>query len=621
VCGIAGLAAVEPVRDRRWLTSANDALAHRGPDDTSQWWSPDGRVGMAHRRLAIIDLSQAGRQPMHYKAGALSIVFNGELYNFRELRRELEQAGFAFRSRTDTEVVLAAYQAWGESCLARFRGMFAFALYDASERRLFLARDRAGEKPLFYHQTASSLRFASELKGLLANGDISPRIDRTALDCYLLMGFVPGQHSMVSGIGKLPAAHALRFELASGKTTLWRYWDLPEPPAKSAPVDEPALLAELESRLEQSVRRQLVSDVPLGVLLSGGMDSSLVTAMAARSAPRVNTFTIRFPGHGKLDETEHARLVARHFSTRHEELEAGPATVELLPKLARQLDNPVIDSSVIPTYLVSRLVRQHCTVALGGDGGDELFAGYAHYDRLLKLHEISRWSPLRARKALARAAGKVLPPGFKGRNWLQALEADLSCEVPLVAVYFDAGLRSRLLRAHVAPSERAEDIWQRCVPRAEDLLQRATRVDFKTYLAEDILVKVDRASMLNSLEVRAPFLDADMIEFAFARVPSRLKATAGARKILLRRLAAKVLPSAFQLTRKQGFSVPLDTWLRSEPWLSYLREVLFDAQQTLFDHRTVMTLVQGHLRGRSNGERLFGLLMFELWRREYRVLL
>ena len=368
MCGIIGIASKQAVVDRSWLAVGRDSMGHRGPDDAGEWWSTDGCVGFGHSRLSIIDLSPGGHQPMQDAAGELTIVFNGEIYNFSELREELAAKGAVFRSQSDTEVILAAYREWGADCLARLNGMFAFAIYDARQQTIFLARDRAGEKPLFYHRSGGVLRFASELKGLLADATLPRRIDPEALDCYLAMGYVPGERCILQGFNKLPPAHALRVDLQTGATKIWRYWQLPELEASAAHgrVDETALLDELENLLEDTVRRQLVADVPVGVLLSGGVDSSLVTAMAVRASSKVKTFTIRFPGHGTLDETEHARLIARYFDTEHVELEAAPTTADLLPRLACQFDEPMVDSSMIPTFLVSQLVRQHCTVALGG---------------------------------------------------------------------------------------------------------------------------------------------------------------------------------------------------------------------------------------------------------------
>ena len=424
---------------------------------------------------------------------------------------------------------------------------------------------------------------------------------------------------MLQGFNKLPPAHALLFDLQTGQAKIWRYWQLPElETASSRPVDEAALLDELEALLEDAVRRQMVADVPVGVLLSGGVDSSLITAMAVRSSGQVQTFTIGFPGHGMLDETEHARLIARHFGTRHTDLMAEDATADLLSRLVRQFDEPMVDSSMIPTFLVSQLVRQHCTVALGGDGGDELFGGYGHYSRLQWMQKKLGAIPRPLRNGIALAAEKLLPVGVKGRNWLQGLGVDLEKSLPLIASCFDASTRGRLLAAQSGWHAQAEDVLRSSVPVHPDLLQRATRMDFSNYLAEDILVKVDRASMLNSLELRTPFLDYRLIEFAFGKVPSHLKATSQDKKILLKRLTARVLPPEFDRQRKQGFSIPLGEWLRGGAFRSLFNEVLRDPKCS-FDARTVDSLLLGQDRGRNNGERLFALVLFELWRREYEI--
>jgi asparagine synthase (glutamine-hydrolysing) len=616
MCGIVGSASIDPQSNRAWLGIGRDTLKHRGPDDFGEWWSKDSRVGMAHRRLSILDLSLHGHQPMHLDARNIVIVFNGEIYNFVELRSELERYGHVFRSHSDTEVLLAAYAEWGTGCLSHLNGMFAFAIFDARHQRLFLARDRTGEKPLFYRLDNGTLFFASELKALLAHPSLPRRIDSEAMDCYLTMGFVPGDRCILFGYSKLPPAHAMTFDLDQGVAKVWRYWQLPELEPVAKTIDEISLLDELETLLEDAVGRQLVADVPVGVLLSGGVDSSLITAMAVRKSRQVRTFSIGFPGHGDLDETPHARLIAQFFGTEHIEMVAGPTTVDLLPTLARQFDEPMVDSSMLPAWLVSNLVRRHCSVALGGDGGDELFGGYKHYSRLIWMQQRLGHIPSWLRRGVSVAAERWLPVGFKGRNYLQGLDMDLSHGLPLIANYFDATARRRLMRGHPAHPIVAEAIFKGRVPSQRELLQRATRMDFQDYLAEDILVKVDRASMLNSLEIRAPLLDLRVIEFAFGKLPSHLKATIDERKILLKRLAARVLPPEFDLQRKQGFSIPLAEWLKAGPFRDLFWDTL-SSRDCLFDPATVNSLLKGQDQGRSNGERLFALVQFELWRNAY----
>lgn len=616
MCGIAGTARTTPITDRAWLAAGLNNMAHRGPDDSGEWWSADGRVGLAQRRLAIVDLSAAGHQPMLDTARHLAITYNGEIYNFQDLRAELEQKGYRFVSSSDTEVVLAAYDAWGTDCLSHFIGMFAFALHDAKRQTLFLARDRAGEKPLFLRHEGGEIRFASELKALLADPAMPRTIDPVSLDCYLGLGHVPGDRCILAGYQKLPPAHAMLFDLRTGELRSWRYWAIPEFSGHASAADEAQLADELEALLADAVSRQMVADVPVGILLSGGVDSSLITAMAVRNSTRVKTFTVSFPGQGAYDEAAHARLIADHFGTDHTELVAEPVGADLLPKLAHQFDEPLTDSSLIPTYLVSRLVRQHCTVALGGDGGDELFGGYGNYSRLLRMQQRSGRVPHPLRQLVAAGAERAMPVGVRGRGWLQGLDADLDRGLPLARHYFDETTRRRLLPGRGSLPLIGEALQRRSIPEAADIVQRATRMDFGDYLPEDVLVKVDRASMLNSIEMRAPLLDHRIIEFAFGRVPSILKATLTDKKILLKRLASRHLPPAFDKHRKQGFSIPMAEWLRAGPFRELFHDVLLDSTAS-FDRRTVQGLLDGQDRGRSNGERLFGLLMFELWRRDY----
>jgi asparagine synthase (glutamine-hydrolysing) len=618
MCGIVGICGVVSESDRQWLRDGRDALKHRGPDSAGEWWSSDGRVGFGHRRLAIIDLSPLGSQPMHFLERGLSIVFNGEIYNHKALRLELAGLGFIFRSHSDTEVLLAAYAAWGSNCLERLNGMFAFAIYDEPQRKLILARDRAGEKPLFYHLKNGCLQFASELKALLAHAQLSKNIDPEALDCYLSMGFVPGDRCILRGYKKLPPAHAMLFNLKNGMTKIWRYWDLSEIDIDDEHTSEVDLLDELEILLEQAVGIQMVADVPVGILLSGGIDSSLITAMAVRHSSKVHTYSVGFPGYGKFDETPHARLIARHFETEHTELIAEPTSAELLPMLARQFDEPIVDSSMFPTYLVSHMIRKHCTVALGGDGGDELFGGYNHYSRLLWMQRKFAYLPRSIRRVIAQSAEQLLPVGLKGRNYLQSLNVNLQEGLPLIASYFDATQRRKLLHGYLGYDTLAEIIRSSHIPQHTDLLQRATRMDFQNYLAEDILVKVDRASMINSLEIRSPYLDHKLIEFAFKKVPSCLKATESEKKILLKKLAARVLPPEFDKHRKQGFAIPLTEWLKRGPF----REVFWDtltSKDCIFDSKAVHNLLKGQDRGHRNEERLFALVQFELWRKIYKV--
>jgi asparagine synthase (glutamine-hydrolysing) len=614
MCGIVGVAASRPVSSRDWLRAGCDAIAHRGPDDAGEYWTDDGRVGMGHRRLSIVDLSPQGHQPMH--ARMLSIVFNGEIYNHRELRVQLQAAGHSFHSTSDTEVLLAAYSHWGQDFLGRINGMFAFALLDRGAGVLLLARDRAGEKPLYYRLEGGELRFASELKALLCDPSQERRIDPHSLDCYLTMGYVPGERCIFQGMRKLPAGHALAFRLDAGAAETWAYWSPPEAEPDLGEAADGELLDALEQHLQAAVQRQLIADVPVALLLSGGVDSSLITAMAARGAARIRTFTVGFRDNSRYDESTHANLIAEHFGTQHQVLQADEVTPELLPRLARQYDEPIVDSSMLPTYLVTQQIARHCKVALGGDGGDELFGGYYSASRMAELQQRYAVLPLSLRRGLSRVALSSLPPGARFRTFLGQLGADADAELPLFAAQFDGPPRRRLLRGLQGWDFAAESIRAARVPSAGDGVQRITRFDFANYMAEDILVKVDRASMLNSLEVRSPFLDLEVVDFAFRRVPSRLKATPQDRKIILKRLAARVLPAGFDLKRKQGFGIPLDQWLRAGPWRRMFEQVLLDPG-AVFDRTEVLRLFRALEAGRPVKEQLFCLAFFELWRRSY----
>jgi len=618
MCGIVGVAGNVRI-GRESLVTMRDAMRHRGPDDQGVWWSADGRVGLGHRRLAIIDLSEAGRQPMAAE-GSLHVVFNGEIYNYQDLREELRELGHHFKTSSDTEVILHAYAEWGTECLRRLNGMFALALYDDNRKQLLLARDPAGEKPLFYRNDSGTLTFASEMKGLLADPACPRVLDVEALDYYLAFGYVPGERSLLQGVRKLPQGHALTFDVPTGATRTWQYWSLP--PFSPSEASDEELVAELERLLCDSVRLRLISDVPVGIMLSGGVDSSLIAAMAARvSSHRIKTFTISFPGHGTFDEAPYARSVARHFDTDHVELAAEPATVDLLPELARQFDEPIADSSMVPTYLVSKLIRREATVALGGDGGDELFGGYYQHSWVQQQGRTGDWIPRPLQRLARSAVSRLLPVGTTGRNYALGLTAPSPYNIVQFNVMFDADARRRLLAplgVRIANQGGPEAYKAALCGDRATALQQATALDFRTYLVDDILTKVDRASMLCSLEVRAPFLDARLIEFAFASVPDRLRATARERKVLARMLAARVLPADLDLTRKQGFALPLAKWFKGD-WGRFIEDVLTDREATLFDRRVVRQLLAGQRMGFSNTQRLFALTMIELWRRHYGI--
>jgi asparagine synthase (glutamine-hydrolysing) len=622
MCGIVGIASKYPVRDRELLLRMRDTMVHRGPDDQGAEWLLSDTVGLAHRRLSIIDLSPRGHQPM--KRGNVHITFNGEIYNYRELKRTLEDEGHKFQSDSDTEVILAAYQEWGQDAVRHLNGMFAFCIVDTVRKQLYLARDRAGEKPLFYYLGNRKLLFASELKALLAHPDVPRKLDPAAFDNYLTYGYVSGDQCMLSGVKKLPPAHAISYDMMSSDLNVWPYWQLPDhADAMGTTIDETSLLDELESLLSDSVRLRLIADVPLGVLLSGGLDSSIVTALAARNSSQpLKTFTVSFPGTGRFDETDYAAQVANHFGTDHAVLEASQQDVDLFPTLARQYDEPIGDPSMVPTFLVSREIRRHATVALGGDGGDELFAGYRHYSWLASQLALRRYLPGAVRTGISKLATSLLPIGFPARNQLIGMSSDVTNCIAHVHVYFDEDSRNALLAQPARSALHGRDSSEKLRRQTlhylnESALHQATAIDFLAYMPDDVLVKVDRASMLTSLEVRAPLLDHRVIEFAFGRVPDSLKANSSERKIMLKRIARRLLPQSFNVDRKQGFSVP-SNWF-SQGWGNFIEEILYSAPPTLFDPRFIRDLISGQKKGCRNSERLFALTMFELWRDAYSI--
>ena len=621
MCGIFGMIK-DRLPDRDVLISMRDAMWHRGPDDAGLWISPDGQVCLSQRRLAVIDLSSDGHQPMADTSGHLQITFNGEIYNYLELHRELELKGHQFRTVSDTEVILESYLEWGKDFVSHLNGMFSFALYDLRKKELLIVRDRAGEKPLYYRVGDGELWFASELKAFTANPTFSRQIDPDALDRYFTFGYIPGDYCIFSGVKKLPPAHILTYSLESRDFKLERYWNIPVYDKSYDFVSDTELLIQFEDLLEDSVRRQLIADVPVGILLSGGIDSSLIAAVAMRASKRpVKTFTISFPGHIVEDESGYARLVAEYLGTEHTELAAEPASIDLLPQLARQFDEPMADSSMIPTYIVSKLIREFATVAIGGDGGDELFAGYQGYSEIQKDVELLRMFPRFIRMPVAWTASRFMPVGMKGRHRLMGLGGDLSNAIIYYNVMFDPETRTRLAPALGSATSDVFDCKSSFIDKSCSPLNQFTRMDFQTRMVDDYLVKVDRASMFASLEARAPFLDYRLVEFAFSKVPDRLRATKTDRKILPKMLAKRLLPPSLDLNRKQGFSIPLDAWLRNE-WFDFSYSVLSEADQSIFDRKFILDLLSSlHRRGVSNKWRIFTVLLFELWRREYKAYL
>jgi asparagine synthase (glutamine-hydrolysing) len=617
MCGIVGYAGPPGGLPQHLLATMRDTLVHRGPDDTGIWSSPDQSVILGFRRLAIIDLSHLGAQPMENSRRTSVLVFNGEIYNHEELRREL--AGARFVGRSDSEVLLAAYDAWGERCVERLRGMFAFAIYDQTRRVLFMARDRAGEKPLYWAEHRGGVVFASELKALMADPEFPRQLSPAGLAYYLSFGYVPADNCILQGVHKLMPAHCLSWPLAGGAPTIRRYWDLPAAePDDISSVEE--LTDELQRLLTSAVSEQLVADVPLAVLLSGGVDSSLVTAVAVRAADHtVRTFTVTLPDHPQHDERRFAASVAKYLGTDHVELPLDQSSAGLIQKLAAQYDEPIADSSMIPTYLLARTVSRHCKVVLGGDGGDELFGGYLSYQTALRRERLIRALPRGARALLAASARGLLPSGTRGRSTLMALGGSTADGIAQSAVWTDAADFARvspwLAERSPQPSPK---LWRRdLVEPARGLPGAAMATDFRSYLPEDILVKVDRAAMLSSLEVRAPFLDQRVVEFAYRRVPNRLRVTAQERKILLKRLAKRLLPSDLDIDRKQGFTIPISKWLTPEILQTWQEDCGEQIRSVLSDAAVARLIKRRHRVAAEHG--LYAAIMLTSWMRQYRI--
>lgn len=531
------------------------ALAHRGPDDSGFWESSDGSVALGHRRLSIIDLSPLGRNPMSWDGGRLQITFNGEIYNYLELRGELERAGHRFRSQTDTEVILAAYDQWGIDCVQRLAGMFALALWDAPRRRLWLCRDRLGKKPLYYAAFGGTLLFASELKALLVDPLFPRAVDATAIGLYLRSGYIPAPFTIYAAARKLPPGHQAVFE--RGELSLQRYWD-PLPFASAhAGIPDAAAEAGLEDRLGTAVRQRRIADVPLGAFLSGGVDSSLVVALMQEQATSpVQTFTIRFENQ-QFNEADDAAAVARHLGTdHHEETCSARRMLDAVDAIPRMYDEPFADSSAIPTHLVSAIARKHVTVALSGDGGDELFFGYPRYQHFAD-HGWALALPRPVRRSAAFVATRL--PTRRLRRIADVLGDDTADQYARFVGWLPPDRVAEMTGAAPATAPLYADMLSRldAVPRDE----RPPLLDLVSYLPDDILVKVDRASMAAGLEVRAPLLDHRVVEFALG-LPPALKRRGGTTKWLLRQLLYKRVPRQLIERPKMGFGVPLADWFR-----------------------------------------------------------
>jgi asparagine synthase (glutamine-hydrolysing) len=645
MCGIAGF--IDPTRRadagalRAQAAAMADRLRHRGPDDAATWVDATAGLALGFRRLAILDLSPAGRQPMVSADGRWVIAFNGEIYNFQELRAELEGLGRSFRGHSDTEAMLEAFAEWGvERTVERLIGMFAIVLWDRQTRTLTLIRDRLGIKPLYWAAFGSLFLFGSEPKALLAHPGWTPEVDRNALAAYLRYNYVPAPHSIYRGVRKLEPGRLLVLR-PGAEPEIRGYWDMRAVAragrASRLDIDEREAIDRLESLLGDAVARRMVADVPLGAFLSGGIDSSTVVAlMQAHSARPVQTYTIGFhePDH---DESRYAKAVARHLGTAHTELHAEPRhALEVIPALPEMFDEPFADSSQIPTFLVAKLTRQHVTVALSGDGGDELFGGYNRYFRAQVLRRFYGWAPPPLRRA---AAALIAAPSPAAWDRLLAVlprrlrlpqAGDKVAKLAGILAGGDADAMYRLLVTHWEEPERLVPgareprglLWdQGLAAELPDYVERMQYLDTVTYLPDDILTKVDRASMAVSLEARVPCLDHRVVEFAW-RLPPEMKLRAGQGKWLMRRLLDRYVPRELIERPKQGFAVPVGQWLRGplRDWAEDLLSQRALAEDGLLAPAPIRRRWAEHLSGQRNWQyQLWGVLMLQAWRRAARA--
>ncbi len=605
MCGILGRISLTEKIDASFMKSALDLMIHRGPDAYGEWMNEEENSWFGHRRLSIIDLSDLGSQPMVSFDKTLIIVFNGEIYNYKIIKNELRSKGYHFKSQSDTEVLLNAWHCWGVDTLEKIDGMFAFSILDLVNNRLTMARDRIGEKPLYYRFTNQGFIFASELKSILHVDGTNRQINHIALDCLLGFGYVPGDLSIIDGVKKLPPASYLTWQIGNSTPIVKKYWIPASPPASHK--EESLLLEELDTILGQSVKSQMIADVPVGVMLSGGLDSSLITAYASEQDKDLYTFTVGFEGYGGADERHFARQVAQWFGTRHRELNVSGADPEIMSKLSAQCCEPNTDPAIIPGYLIYNAASEYCKVVMGGDGGDEIFGGYDRYEQWLNLSNKFGNVPAKLRSFISNTSESILPIGFKGRHYLMQIASDFKHSIPLKDNLFTTEERRKILPESWIVTD-TSFLKNTMVDSNLDFMGRAMRYDMNGFLPDNILTKVDRSSMLSSVEVRSPFLAKGILDFAIGDLHPNLKR----RKKILRQLALKKLPDFVNIQRKQGFVPPLEYWMKEKKWQEFMKDHLF-SDNCIFNKTILNNLMSGEGRQFFNKRRVFTLIMIQLW--------
>ena len=626
MCGICGVVSFQPnvPTARSILLRMNASLQHRGPDDEGYY--VDDQVNLAMRRLSIIDL-HTGQQPISNESGDIWAVCNGEIYNFQNVRTALEQRGHIFRTQSDTEIIVHAYEEYGDECVTHFNGMFAMAVWDRRERRLLLARDRLGIKPLYYWSGAGKLVFGSELKALLSHPDVPRQVDLAALDLFLTLEYIPAPRTIYTNLFKLLPGHQLVVEKGILKVT--QYWDVPYQPISQSEAECVEILSGL---IQESVRLHGISDVPLGAFLSGGLDSStLVGYLSQKANAPVQTFSIGFE-HDSYNELPYAEAVAKHFVTKHHSQILKLDQVNLIEQLVTHFDEPFADTSILPTFLVSRLASQEVKVVLSGDGGDELFAGYDTY-LAEKLDGYYRHLPQTWRQRAFPTFAGLLPPrpakkGFinKVKRMIEGGALDPSLQHTRWMMFLSSSEKHSLYTSDLQAAIRDDpvsDFFHGYFEKARlfDPLAQQQYVDIKTYLADDILTKVDRMSMAVSIEARVPLLDYRIVEFAL-NLPAHMKLKGGRTKSILREAVKNMLPSLVLEKPKEGFSIPVKHWLRTslKPMMLDLLSPAALQNHGYFEHRVVAQWIREHLQGQANhSHRLWALMVFQMWYQNERV--